>query len=86
MIATIIADVPVYPDDVCNSDTIADYVTQLKCDIDNAAITYLSDKIKDVDYLEINMVEPEWIDGREVFENLINNWKPEYEKRMGKYT
>lgn len=85
MIATIIADIPVYPDDVCNSDTIADYVTQLKCDVDNAAIDYLSEKIKEVDYLEINMVEPEWIDGQPVFEELVNNWQPEYEKRIKKW-
>lgn len=45
IIATIITDIPVHTDDVCNSDTIADYVTQLKCDIDNAALEYLSEKI-----------------------------------------
>lgn len=86
IIATIIVDIPVYTDDVCNSDTIADYVTQLKCDIDNAALEYLSEKIKNSDYLEVNMVEPEWIDGQPVFEGLVNNWQPEYERRMNEVT
>lgn len=85
MIATIIADIPVYPDDVCNSDTIAEYVTQLKCDVDNAAIEYLSERVRNVDYLEINMVEPEWTDGQPEFEKLVNNWEPEYKQRMKKY-
>lgn len=32
------------------------------------------------------MVEPEWIDGQPVFEELVNNWQPEYERRMNEIT
>lgn len=80
IIATVIADIDVFPDDVLNSDTIADYVTQLDCDIDNAALEYLSKHLKNVD-IEINMTEPEFYDGIEEYGKLINNWQSEYNER-----
>lgn len=80
IIATIIDDIDIFPDDVLNSDTIADYVTQLNCDIDNAALDYLSHQLKHVD-IEINMTEPEFYDGIEEYEKLLNNWQTEYNER-----
>lgn len=80
IIATVIADIDVFPDDVLNSDTIADYVTQLDCDIDNAALYYLSDCLKHAD-IEINMSEPEGDEGIEEYGKLINNWQSEYNER-----
>jgi hypothetical protein len=80
IIATIIADIDVFPDDVLNSDTIADYTTQLNCDIDNAALNYLSHQLKHAD-IEINMTEPEFYDGIEEYSKLLNNWQSEYNER-----
>lgn len=80
IIATVIADINVFPDDVLNSDTIADYVTQLNCDIGNAALEYLSNHLKNVD-IEINMAEPELYDGIEEYSKLLNNWQSEYNER-----
>lgn len=80
-IATIIADIDVYPDDVINSDTIGDYKAELDCDIDNAALFYLSNKLSNAD-IEINMAEPEYHDGIEEYSKLLNNWQSEYNERM----
>lgn len=83
-IATIIADIDVYPDDVCNSDTIGDYKAELDCDIDNAALYYLSNNL-DASDITINMAEPEYYEGIEQYSQLLNNWDPEYKERMKKY-
>lgn len=78
-ITTIVADVDVFPDDVLNSDTIADYTMQLNCDIDNAALFYLTDRLKQYDSIEIISAEPYDV---EEYSKLLNNWQPEYERRM----
>lgn len=80
IIATIIDDIDVFPDDVLNSDTIGDYIAQLNCDIDNAALSYLSHQLKHAD-IEINMTEPEFYDGIEEYSKLLNNWQTEYNER-----
>lgn len=81
-IATIIADIPVYPDDVCNSDTIGDYKAELDCSIGNAACDYLSKHLSKYEYIEVNMAEPEYHDGIEEYSKLLNNWEPKYKRRM----
>lgn len=78
-ITTIVADVDVFPDDVLNSDTIADYTMQLNCDIDNAALFYLTDRLKQYDSIEIISAEPYDV---EEYSKLLNNWQPEYKRRM----
>ena len=80
-IATIVADIDVFPDDVINSDTIADYVTQLNCDIDNGALWYLSNRLKRSDDIVIMSSEP-YDEGIEEYGKLLNNWQSEYERRM----
>lgn len=80
IIATIIDDVDVFPDDVLNSDTIADYIAQLNCDIGNAALSYLSHQLKHAD-IEINMTEPVYDEGIEEYSKLLNNWQSEYNER-----
>lgn len=84
-IATIIADIDVYPDDVCNSDTIGDYKAELDCNIGNAACDYLSRNLPNTEDIIINMAEPEYHEGIEQYSQLLNNWEPEYKKRMRKY-
>lgn len=80
IIATIIDDVDVFPNDVLNSDSIADYITQLDCDIDHAALIYLSHQLKHAD-IEINMTEPVYDEGIEEYGKLLNNWQTEYNER-----
>ena len=81
-IATIIADIDVFPDEVINSDTIGDYKAELDCDIGNAACDYLSRNLPHAEDIVINMAEPEYHEGIEEYSKLLNNWQPEYKKRM----
>lgn len=85
-IATIVADIDICPDDVINSDTIGDYKAQLDCDISNAACYYLSRNLPDSEDIIIDMVEPEYHEGIEVYSKLLNNWQDEYNKRIEAYT
>ncbi len=41
IIAEIIADVHVFPDDVLNSDTVGDYKSELDCNVGNDSLSYL---------------------------------------------
>lgn len=84
-IATIVADIDVFPDDVVNSDTIGDYKAELDCNIDNAACTYLAHNLPNAEDIIINMAEPEYYEGIETYSKLLNNWKLEYERIMKKY-
>ena len=84
IITEIIADVDVSFDDVVNSDTIADYKAELDCDLGNAALHYLSDRLKRCDEVEIISTEP-YDEGVDQYGDLLNNWKPEYNRRMKKY-
>ena len=85
IIATIIADIDVFPDEVVNSDTIGDYKADLDCDIGNAACDYLSRNLPHAKDIVINMAEPEYHEGIEEYSQLLNNWQPEYERIMKKY-
>ena len=82
-IATIVADIDVFPDDGVNSDTIGDYKAELDCNISNAACTYLAHNLPNAEDIIINMAEPEYHEGIEEYSQLLNNWQPEYKKRMG---
>ena len=84
IITEIIADVDVSFDDVVNSDTIADYKAELDCDIGNAALHYLSNRLKRCDEVEIISTEP-YDEGVDQYGYMLNNWKPEYDRRMKKY-
>lgn len=85
-IATIIADIDVYPDEVINSDTIGDYKAELDCDIGNAACDYLARNLPNVEDIVINMAEPEYHEGIEAYSKLLNNWQDEYNKKIKTYT
>lgn len=84
IIAEIIADIDVSLDDVVNSDTIGEYQTQLHCDVGNSALYYLSTFLPPSADIEIISTKPSE-EGIEEYENLLNNWEPEYRKRMNKY-
>lgn len=84
-IATIIADINVFTDDVVNSDTVGDYKAELDCDISNAACAYLATHLPNTSDIIVNMAEPEYHDGIEEYSKLLNNWKPEYDRIMKKY-
>lgn len=85
-IATIVADIDVFPDDVINSDTIADYATQLNCDISNGALWYLRDRLRRTDDIIIMSSEPYDDEGIEEYGKLLNNWQPEYKRRINEIT
>ena len=86
IIATIVADINVFPDDVINSDTIADYTTQLNCDIDNGALWYLHNRLEKSTDVIIMSTEPYGDEGIKEYGKLLNNWQPEYERRINEIT
>lgn len=73
-------DIPIFPDDVLNSDTIGDYVTELNCCLGNDALMYLSDKLPKAEDIKILSTQP-YDEGIEEYENLVNNWEFEYTRR-----
>lgn len=85
-IATIIADIDIYPDEVINSDTIGDYKAELDCDMGNAACDYLARNLPNAMDIVINMAEPEYHEGIDEYSKLLNNWQDEYNKQIKAYT
>lgn len=73
-------DIPIVPDDVINSDTIGDYVTELNCCLGNDALTYLGNKLPEAEEITILSVHP-YDDGVEEYVNLVNNWESEYTRK-----
>ena len=77
ILAELSLDIPVFPDDVINSDTIGDYVTELNCCLGNDALIYLSSKLSEAEEIKILSTHP-YDDGVEKYENLVNHWESEY--------
>ena len=84
IIAEIYTNVNVFPDDVCNSDSIGDYKAQLDCDVDNAALYLLADRLPHDSDIEIIATEPAE-EGIDEYGDLLNRWQSEYNKKMSKY-
>lgn len=83
IIAEIITDVWVYPSDVLNSDTVGEYKSELDCDVINSSLQHLLDKNVDGD---ITILSAEPIEeGIEQYSQILDNWFPEYHKRMQEY-
>lgn len=83
IIAEIITDVWVYPDDVLNSDTVGDYKAELDCDVVNSSLQHLLDKKVEGD---ITILSAEPIEeGIAQYSQMLNNWYPEYQQRMQEY-
>lgn len=85
IIATIVADINVFPDEIINSDTIGDYVSQLNCDIGNDALFYLSNYLKNTNDIIVNSAEPYGDEGIEEYSKLLENWINEYPKRLAEW-
>ena len=83
IIAEIYTNVDVFPDDVCNSDSIGEYKAQLDCDVSNAALHLLANKLPYDSDIEIISTEPAE-DGIDEYGALLNNWPEEYNRRMSK--
>lgn len=83
-IAEIVADVSIFPEDVCNFDTIGDYNTGLTCEVGNSALDYLSTQLDSFSDIKILAAEPVE-DGIDEYNELLNNWQGEYAKRMRKH-
>lgn len=84
MIVEVVADIDVIPDDVLNSDSISDYKAQLDCDVDNASLTYLTNRLKKFDEIEIIASMPT-DEGIDEYGELLNNYKQEYSRKSKKY-
>lgn len=84
IIAEIYTNVDVFPDDVCNSDSIGDYKAQLDCDVGNAALHLLVNKLPYDSEIEIIATEPTE-DGIDEYGEFLNRWQSEYNKKMSKY-
>lgn len=83
-IAEIVADVRVFPEDVCNFDTVGDYNTGLTCEVGNSALDYLSthlDNFSDIKILSAEPVE----EGIDEYNEHLNTWQEKYNNRMRKY-
>ena len=83
IIAEIYTNVDVFPDDVCNSDSIGEYKAQLDCDVSNAALHLLANRLPYDSDIEIIATEPAE-DGIDEYGALLNNWPEEYNRRMSK--
>lgn len=83
IIAEIYTSVDVFPDDVCNSDSIGEYKAQLDCDVGNAALHMLAHHLPYDSDIEIISAEPSE-DGIDEYGALLNNWPEEYNRRMCK--
>lgn len=80
ILAEISVDIPIFPDDVINSDTIGDYVTELNCGLGNDALMYLGNKLSEADEIKILSTHP-YDEGIEEYEHLVNNWESEYTRK-----
>lgn len=72
-IATIYADIDVYPDEFSNSDTIGDYKAQLDCDLGNAALDHIKYDLKKAEDITINFAEP-YDEGIDEYGKLLEDW------------
>lgn len=84
IIAEIYTNVDIFPDDVCNSDSVGDYKAQLDCDVGNAALHLLADRLPHDSDIEIIVTEPAE-EGIDEYGDLLNRWQSEYNKKMSKY-
>lgn len=78
IIAEIEADIEWFPDNVINSDTIGDYKSQLDCDLENAACTYLGRRLNNWESIKILSAQPNDIEGIEEFSAYLNEYQEKY--------
>ena len=83
-IAEIVADIHVFPEDVCNFDTVGDYNTGLTCEVGNSALSYLASHLDDAADIKILSAEPVE-EGIDEYNEHLNTWQEKYNNRMRKY-
>lgn len=84
IIAEIIADIHVFPDDVLNSDTVGDYKSELDCNVGNDSLTFLMNHLPQQTDITILSAQPD-DEGIEEYNQILNNWQTEYKERIKKY-
>ena len=83
IIAEIITEVSVFPEDILNADTVGDYKAELDCNVDNGALDHLARRLPEAD-ITILSAEPVE-EGVEEYSTHLNKWVKEYPKRIAKY-
>jgi hypothetical protein len=83
IVAEIITEVSVVPEDVLNADTIGDYKAELDCNVSNSALDHLAHHLpeSDITILSAEPVE----EGIEEYGMYLSEWVRKYPKRMTKY-
>lgn len=83
IVAEIITEVSVFPEDILNADTIGDYKAELDCNVDNDALGYLAQRLPkaDITILSAEPVE----EGIEEYGMYLSKWVKEYPKQIAKY-
>lgn len=84
IIVEIIADIPVFPDDVLNSDTVGDYKSELDCNVENDSLNYLINHLPRPTNITILSAQPN-DEGIEEYNQMLNNWQQKYNERIKKY-
>jgi hypothetical protein len=83
LIAEIITEVSVVPEDILNADTIGDYKAELDCNVGNGALDHLAHYLPKAD---ITILSAEPVDeGVEEYGMYLSEWVKEYPKRIAKY-
>ena len=83
IIAEIITNVNVTPDDVINSDTIGDYKAELDCEVGNSSLAYIANSIPEAD-VKIISAEPFDV-GIEEYGSFLNNYQQQYNIKLKKF-
>ena len=83
IVAEIITEVSVFPEDILNADTVGDYKAELDCNVANGALDHLAQRLPGAD-IAIFSAEPV-CEGIDEYSTHLNKWVKEYPKRIAKY-
>lgn len=83
IVAEIITEVSVFPEDILNADTVGDYKAELDCNVSNGALDHLAHHLPEAD-ITILSAEPV-CEGIDEYSTHLNKWVKEYPKRIAKY-
>lgn len=83
IVAEIITEVSVFPEEILNADTIGDYKAELDCNVGNDALDHLAQRLPGSD---ITILSAEPVDeGIDEYGAYLNEWVREYPKRIAEY-
>jgi hypothetical protein len=83
LIAEIITEVSVVPEDILNADTIGDYKAELDCNVGNDALDYLAQRLPGAG-ITIFSAEPV-CEGIDEYGAYLGEWVRKYPKQIAKY-